>query len=60
LRDGLLRRGVPAADAGLVAEAGIAVFRVAWEQWINGPDDLELGAVMRDTLERLTAVTAAR
>jgi AcrR family transcriptional regulator len=58
LRDGLRRRGVPAADASLAAEAGIAVFRVAWEQWTSGPDDRDLGAIMRETIERLTVVTA--
>jgi AcrR family transcriptional regulator len=59
LADGLRRRGVPAADASLAAEAGIAVFRVAWEQWMAGPDDRDLATVMTATLNRLTAVTAA-
>ncbi|MFI5888945.1 helix-turn-helix domain-containing protein [Actinoplanes sp. NPDC051513] len=59
LRDGLLRRGVPAADASLAAEAGIAVFRVAWEQWMAGSDDVDLPAVMSAARARLAAMTAA-
>ena len=59
LAEGLRRRGVPAADASLAAEAGIAVLRVAWEQWVTGEDDRELAAVMTATLHRLAAVTVA-
>jgi len=56
---GLRRRGVPPGDASLAAEAGIAVFRVAWEQWMAGEDDLDLATVMTATRNRLAAVTAA-
>ena len=59
LAEGLRRRGVPAADASLAAEAGIAVFRVAWEQWMAGDADRALAAVMTATLHRLAEVTAA-
>ncbi|WP_433369412.1 TetR/AcrR family transcriptional regulator [Actinoplanes sp. CA-142083] len=57
LSEGLRRRGVPAEDASLGAEAGIAVFKVAWEQWITSPEGLDLGGVMTATLERLTMMT---
>jgi len=59
LAGGLRRRGVPAADASLAAEAGIAVFRVAWEQWLAGPPEADLAGIMRATLERLSTVTTA-
>ncbi len=59
LAEELRRRGVPAADASLAAEAGIAVFRVAWERWLTGADELDLATVMKATLSRLAAVTAA-
>jgi hypothetical protein len=36
LAAGLRRRGVPAAKATLAAETGMAVFRVAFEQWLAG------------------------
>ena len=60
LTDGLRRRGVSPADARLAAEAGIAVFRVAWEQWVAGPAEQEIAALMVTTMERLTTVTAVR
>src|SRR5271167_4476844 len=42
-------RGVGEPDASLAAEAGIAVFRVGFEQWIADPDDGPgLGRVMDD------------
>jgi AcrR family transcriptional regulator len=60
LTEGLRRRGVPARDASLAAEAGIVVFRVAWVQWLADPSNPDLGALMAATLDRLTTVTAAR
>jgi AcrR family transcriptional regulator len=59
LADGLRRRGVPDPDASLAAEAGIAVFRVAFERWVSGPDERELSHVMRESLDQLKALTAA-
>jgi AcrR family transcriptional regulator len=56
LAEGLRRRGVPEPDASLAAEAGIVVFRVAFETWTSGPADVELGRVMRDSLERFRSV----
>lgn len=38
LAEGLRRRGVPEPDAGLAAEAGIVVLRVAFGRWA-GPDE---------------------
>ena len=35
LADGLRRRGVADPDASLAAEVGIAVLRVAFEQWVS-------------------------
>ncbi|GAA2611974.1 TetR/AcrR family transcriptional regulator [Paractinoplanes durhamensis] len=59
MAEGLRERGVPARDAALAAESGAVVLRVAFEQWVEGPADADLRAVMRDTLARLTAVTGA-
>jgi AcrR family transcriptional regulator len=59
LTDGLRRRGVPPADARLAAEAGIAVFRVAWEQWVDATEDQGIAELMVTTMERLTTVTSA-
>lgn len=59
LSDGLRARGVPDPQASLAAEAGIAVFRVAFERWVGGSEDRELAQVMRESLEQLRALTAA-
>src|SRR5437764_2481501 len=39
LADALRRRGVQGPAAGLTAEAGVAVFRVAFEQWLRDDSD---------------------
>ena len=61
LADALARalrdRAVPEPDASLAAEAGIAVFRVAFSRWVGG-DDGDLTALMHDSLAHLGSVTA--
>ncbi len=59
LADGLRRRGVTEPDASLAAEAGIAVFRVAFERWVAGERARELRQVMRESLDQLSALTAS-
>jgi AcrR family transcriptional regulator len=59
LADGLHRRGVADPDARLAAEAGIAVFRVAFERWVGESDDRALLQVIRASLDQLKALTAA-
>ena len=58
LADGLRRRGVPDPDATLAAEAGIAVFRVGFERWVDDPADRDLSQVMRESLDQLRGLTA--
>ncbi len=58
LADALRRRGVSDPAASLTAEAGIAVFRVAVEQWIDDASQRELSDLIRETLDELKAVTA--
>jgi AcrR family transcriptional regulator len=53
LSDGLRRRGVAEPNASLAAEAGVAVFRVAFERWLHEPGDRDLSAVMRESLDQL-------
>jgi hypothetical protein len=60
LADGLRRRGVGDPAAILAAEAGIAVFRVAFERWIDESEHRALPQVIRDSLNELKAVTARR
>ncbi len=60
LREGLRERGVPDPEAGLAAETGIAIFRVAFERWITDPDERELVDVMREATARLETLVAPR
>ena len=58
LADALCRRGVSAPAAGLTAEAGIAVFKVAFERWVNENNPRELPELIRESLDELKALTA--
>jgi AcrR family transcriptional regulator len=53
----LRSRGVGDPAAMLTAEAGVAVFKIAFELWVNQSDDRDLALLMRDTLDELKAVT---
>jgi AcrR family transcriptional regulator len=55
--EALRQRGVAPAIASLAAETGVAVFRVAFERWIAGPDNADLADVMRGTLADLAGLT---
>jgi len=57
LADTLRRRGVSEPDASLTAEAGIAVFRIAFERWVDDANELALPDLMRDSLDHLRSVT---
>ena len=59
LADALRARGVEDSTATLTAEAGIAVFRVAFERWINENETRDLAAIIRTSLEELKAITRA-
>ena len=59
--DALRERGVADPAASLAAEAGIAVFKVAFNRWISHDGDREgatLVRLIRDSLAELKAVTA--
>ena len=51
-------RGVAEPGASLAAEAGIAVLRVAFEQWVTGPKGQDMKKLLRDALAELKAVAA--
>ncbi|HEY4418815.1 MAG TPA: TetR family transcriptional regulator [Pseudonocardia sp.] len=57
--DALGRRGVPAVAATLTAEAGMAVFRVAFERWVDDAGSAELQPLLRESLEDLRTAIAA-
>ncbi|WP_280255652.1 TetR family transcriptional regulator [Nocardia wallacei] len=55
----LRRRGVPDPAASLAAEAGIAVFKISYERWIEDPDSRDLADLMQESLDALATVTSA-
>lgn len=59
LASALRRRGVSDPAASLTAEAGIAVFKIAFERWTTDTDQRDLSQVIRQSLDELKAVTAA-
>lgn len=58
LAEGLRARGVPEPAASLAAETGIAVFKVAFAQWVADPEPRDLWAYMQEVLRQLKTVTA--
>lgn len=58
LAHGLVARGVDEAAAVLAAESGVAVFRVAFEDWVDGPDDRRLAEVLAAGFDRLRGLVA--
>lgn len=60
LAGALRQRGVSDAAASLTAEAGIAVFRIAVERWVDEANERTLPDLVRASLDELKAVTAGR
>jgi AcrR family transcriptional regulator len=60
IADALRRRGVVDPAASLSAEAGIAVFRIAFERWVDETNQRDLPELIRDSLDELKAVTAGK
>ena len=58
MADALRRRGVSEPAASLTAEAGIAVFRIAFERWVEDANQQGLPQLIRQSLDELRAVTA--
>jgi MftR C-terminal domain len=57
---GALRsRGVDDPTAALTAEVTIAVFRTAFERWIDETNRHDFPELVRESLDRLKALTAA-
>ncbi|MCQ6247963.1 TetR/AcrR family transcriptional regulator [Streptomyces malaysiensis] len=58
LADALRGRGVAEPAASLAAEAGMAVFKVAFQRWIAEAEEATLSQLMRESMAELKAVTA--
>ena len=60
LAEGLRSRGVGEPDASLAAEAGIAVFRVAFGLWVGKLERRSLGEIMHTLLGRLKVLASSK
>src|ERR1700751_3216723 len=58
LAGALRERGVSEPAASLVAEIGIAVFRVSFERWVSEPRGRELSDLTRESLAEVRSLTA--
>ncbi len=56
LAEALRRRGVKEPAASLAAEAGVAVFKVAFQRWTAGAGDRTLAQLIRGSMDELKAV----
>jgi AcrR family transcriptional regulator len=59
LAEVLRRRGIQDPAAALTAEAGVAVFRVAFEQWVRDDSERDFAGFVRDGIAELRIVAAA-
>lgn len=59
LAQALRERGVGEPDASLAAEAGIAVFRVAFAQWVSESERRSYAGIVKASLARLRKLTAS-
>jgi AcrR family transcriptional regulator len=55
--DTLRRRGLQEPAASLTAELASAVFRIAFERWIDDHNERELPELIRESLDQLQALT---
>lgn len=58
LAQALRERGVGEPDASLLAEVGIAVFRIAFAQWVGESERRSYGEIVSGSLARLRALAA--
>ncbi|HEX8994763.1 MAG TPA: helix-turn-helix domain-containing protein [Ktedonobacterales bacterium] len=55
ITDALRQRGVGEPTASLAAEAGVAVFKVAFDRWINETTERDLSQLIHESLSELKA-----
>jgi AcrR family transcriptional regulator len=60
IAEALRRRGVGDPAASLAGEAGIAVFRTAFDRWIDEKGQRDFTRLIPEALDELKAVTAGR
>jgi AcrR family transcriptional regulator len=60
IADALRQRGVSDPAASLTAEAGIAVFKIAFERWIGEVQPRDFPEIVRESMEELKAAIGGR
>jgi len=60
IANALRQRGVKEPTASLAAEAGIAVFRIAFESWVSQSEERSLRQVISDSFTELEHVATDR
>ncbi|HWE13328.1 MAG TPA: TetR family transcriptional regulator [Solirubrobacteraceae bacterium] len=58
IADTLRRRGIPDPIASLTAQTGTAVFKIAFERWVDESNDRDLPHLIRESLDELKLLTA--
>jgi AcrR family transcriptional regulator len=58
LTEALRQRGFDSCTARLAADAGIAVFRSAYDRWLNAGDGTEMGQIIEDVIATLRTAVA--
>jgi AcrR family transcriptional regulator len=58
IADALRQRGISDPAASLTAEAGIAVFKIAFERWVSGTDEPDLPHLIAASFTDLRTLTA--
>jgi AcrR family transcriptional regulator len=58
IAEALRRRGVSDEAASLTAEAGIAVFRVTFERWVDKASDHDWRSLVRESLQELKVLVS--
>ena len=56
MAEALRGRGVEPLPARLAADAGVAVFRAAFERWIDEDEHRDFGLLVSEALDELAAV----
>ncbi len=56
----LQQRGAKASTATLVAEMGVAVFKIAFERWLSDPEERNIAYHVGESLDELKSATAGR
>jgi AcrR family transcriptional regulator len=60
LAEALRRRGVGDPAASIAAEAGVAIFRIAFDDWVRDTVDPTLAGRIRESVDELRRVTGER